>query len=206
MTPNFNVNVKYAPLAIALTGMAALPAAHATIISATNLGQTIGSAGAGDVGGMQGVYLSFIDSSPSVFVAASAGSSLGHITASPLSANTVIGGGAFGPATAVTLRKAYTDHYDGAGAGLYGVSFIDSSGSGANYGWIDISLIQHSANLKDFSLVLNGYGWDNSGATILAGQTVSAVPEPDALAMWALGAITLAGAARRRRRGAASSQ
>jgi len=65
--------------------------------------------------------------------------------------------------------------------------FKDSTqGNALRYGWVNIGLANPlGGNGPD--IAINGYAWDTSGSTIVAGQ----VPEPSATALLALGALTL---------------
>jgi hypothetical protein len=70
-----------------------------------------------------------------------------------------------------------------------------------HYGWVHFSLPEGPANVPHSlsSLVIHGYGYnDTAGASIRAGQTTD-VPEPGTLALLAAGVVGVgAGAARRR--------
>ena len=73
--------------------------------------------------------------------------------------------------------------------------FTDGAASG-DYGWISFT-----ANVNGFgnsSITITGWGWDDSGATIGAGVTASAVPGGAGLAALACGAIGLRGRRRSR--------
>jgi len=67
--------------------------------------------------------------------------------------------------------------------------FKDSTQAGSpfRYGWINVGLANDAGDGRYPDLAINGYAWDNTGATIVAGQ----VPEPTAAALLALGALTL---------------
>lgn len=90
----------------------------------------------------------------------------------------------------------------GTGSGIYGVHF--DNGAGVRYGWVDVSL-QDNGAATAYGFTVNGYGYENSGASILAGQTAAPVPEPDTLAMMALGGLGLAVVRRRQRKTAQRS-
>ena len=101
--------------------------------------------------------------------------------------------GSFGAATTTTA-------FDPQGVGNTGATwyllfkFTDGAASG-DYGWISFT-----ANVNGFgssSITITGWGWDDSGATIGAGVTASAVPGGAGLAALAVGAAGLRG----RRRG-----
>ena len=93
-----------------------------------------------------------------------------------------------------------TTNFDPQGVGNTGqlwyllFKFTDGAASG-DYGWISFT-----ANVNGFgssSITITGWGWDDSGATIGAGVTASAVPGGTGLAALAIGAAGLRG----RRRG-----
>ncbi len=93
-----------------------------------------------------------------------------------------------------------TTNFDPQGVGNTGqlwyllFKFTDGAASG-DYGWISFT-----ANVNGFgssSITITGWGWDDSGATIGAGVTASAVPGGAGLAALAVGAAGLRG----RRRG-----
>ncbi len=72
--------------------------------------------------------------------------------------------------------------------------FKDSSqtGSPMRYGWVGVSLANGDlSTLRDYpALTVSGWAYDNTGAQIPMGATVG-VPEPSAMSLLALGALTL---------------
>ncbi len=94
-----------------------------------------------------------------------------------------------------------TTNFDPQGVGNTGqlwyllFKFTDGAASG-DYGWISFT-----ANVNGFgssSITITGWGWDDSGATIGAGVTASAVPGGTGLAALAIGAAGLRGRRRSR--------
>ena len=107
------------------------------------------------------------------------------------------GGINFGSSGAATT----TTNFDPQGVGNTGqlwyllFKFTDGAASG-DYGWISFT-----ANVNGFgssSITITGWGWDDSGATIGAGVTASAVPGGTGLAALAIGAAGLRGRRRSR--------
>ena len=97
-------------------------------------------------------------------------------------------------------------------SGLYmAFEFRDSSqtGSPMRYGWAGLSLANGNLSTGNNwpALTISGWAYDNTGAQIPMGATVS-VPEPSAIALLALGALTLGAKGVRswRRNRAAASQ
>lgn len=77
-------------------------------------------------------------------------------------------------------------------------SFTNTDTSQTNYGWIELTATATGfSSTSQYSATLGDWAYDNSGATILAGQTVP-VPEP-ATAALAMGGALVAGAAGLRR-------
>jgi hypothetical protein len=101
----------------------------------------------------------------------------------------------------------FSDSYRGM-IGEFGnaVSFISGAssfmgfqfkpGSTVLYGWANVTLTR-GGNFGTFTI--NSWAYDDTGASILTGQTVAAVPEPASYAV-GLGALALGAAALRRRR------
>lgn len=199
-----HLNVKRGPLAVAIAGVVAMPLAQATVHTKTDMNQVVGAnETVYNIGGMAGTYLSnsTYNLSSGIDYVVRLDSSLGSVTVTSIAAGTLIGpASVYGNGTRVMERKNQQDA-TGPGSGLYGLSIY--TGTDWNYGWVDVSVAGTGVN-EAFSVTLNGYGWDDSGAAILAGP-VSAVPEPETLGMWALGGMVMLGAARRRRRASAPS-
>ena len=93
-----------------------------------------------------------------------------------------------------------TTNFDPQGVGNTGqlwyllFKFTDGAASG-DYGWISFTANVNGAGSS--SITITGWGWDDSGATIGAGVTASAVPGGAGLSALAVGAAGLRG----RRRG-----
>ena len=82
------------------------------------------------------------------------------------------------------------------GASTYIGFQFNPSGSQVLYGWANVTLT-NGGSFGTFTI--NNWAYDNTGASILTGQSVSAVPEPATSAV-GLGALALGAAALRRRR------
>lgn len=78
-------------------------------------------------------------------------------------------------------------------------AFTFDQGVGARYGWFEVTVADNGEG-NAFGATLNGWGFEDSGKTIEAGQVTStAVPEPGTLVLAAAG-LALAGSATRRHR------
>lgn len=79
-----------------------------------------------------------------------------------------------------------------------GLRFLNEVTGVINYGWVLLSTTAGNG----FAASVLGYGYENTGAAITAGQTaaVTAVPEPGTTAMLGLGLVGLVAASARRRR------
>lgn len=110
-----------------------------------------------------------------------------------VSAGSVIGpGGYMPPYLTEVIRPGTEDAY-------LAIMFVVDQDE--HYGWVHFSLPEGPANVPHSlsSLVIHGYGYnDTAGASIRAGQTTD-IPEPGTLALLAAGVVGVgAGAARRR--------
>lgn len=102
---------------------------------------------------------------------------------------------------ATTGATSNSFNFDPQGVGNTGATWhllfqFTSGAAMGNYGWISFT-----ANVNGFgnsSLTFTGWGWDDSGATIGAGVTASAVPGGTGLAALAIGAAGLRGRRRSR--------
>lgn len=109
---------------------------------------------------------------------------------------------ALAPGAFIGATDAFTTAFSGTnfrvtGAELLGLRFINSTTGATNYGWIEFT----TTGATGFPATINRWAYEDSGASINAGQTV--VPEPGSVAM--VGAMGLGAAGLRawRRRKAA---
>jgi hypothetical protein len=191
----------------ALAGVAAAlaaPTVGATVVSDSNLGISVAPGSPiANLGGMNNVDLGNSYSYQNKTHYTSAVLEADGVTAGPLVAGvSVIDASTSFSSSATIGARVYdapsgtTTYSTGSGSGIYGVQF--DNGAGVRYGWVDVTL-QVGQPWDPLGLTLNGYGYEDSGASILAGQTAAPVPEPDTLAMMALGGLGLAVARRRQR-------
>ena len=88
--------------------------------------------------------------------------------------------------------------FQGGGSNYLGFRFQNEVTGAQNYGWLLIS----STATTGFPAAILGYAYENTGASIMAGQT-TAVPEPSTYAMFGLAFACAAGLSAWRRRQAA---
>lgn len=72
---------------------------------------------------------------------------------------------------------------------LFVFKFADTHGQ-TDYGWLDLSVADPGTSYP-YQFTLNGYGWDNTGASVQAGA-VATVPEPSNLLLMATGVLGIA--------------
>ncbi len=77
--------------------------------------------------------------------------------------------------------------------GYVGIRF--DPGDGAKYGWIHIDVPS-----SGYTYNIDGWAYDDTGKSIMAGQTVTVVPEPSSLALFAAGAAALSARKLRRKK------
>jgi hypothetical protein len=111
---------------------------------------------------------------------------LSGTTYATLAANDLISAGstyiASTQTAAMPLWRAGADGY-------LGVRFINSATSAINYGWVHLT----TTGATGFPATIVDYGYENTGASILAGQ-IAPVPEPSTyalLGMMATGAFAV---------------
>jgi hypothetical protein len=87
------------------------------------------------------------------------------------------------------------------------LGFLFQRDDGTHYGWVEVTVRTNGSGWEfvddpDYTLIVNGYGYETeAGVGILTGATGAAqVPEPDALALAAIGILGAATATRRRQR------
>ena len=82
-----------------------------------------------------------------------------------------------------------------------GVRFYNEDTGIDNYAWVLMSTTANTAPNGGFAAAVLGYGYDDAGLSILAGQTADGMdlPEPASLAVFGLGLAALAGVRGRRR-------
>ncbi len=89
--------------------------------------------------------------------------------------------------------------FQGGGMSYLGFRFQNEATGQQDYGWLLVS----STAGNGFPTSILGYAYENTGASIMAGQTTAAVPEPSTYAMFGLAFASFAGlSAWRRRRSA----
>ena len=85
--------------------------------------------------------------------------------------------------------------FDTIGTEYVGIEFDNDNTGAVNYGWLELA----STSATGTPATILGYAYDNSGASIVVGQTgLSAVPEPGTNAALGLGALALGAAGVRR--------
>lgn len=72
------------------------------------------------------------------------------------------------------------------GTSYLGFDFTNTAGQ-TRYGWIQVTFNAANYAANTSALTINGFGYDNTGAAILTGQT-AAVPEPSEMALGCLAA------------------
>ena len=72
--------------------------------------------------------------------------------------------------------------------GYLGLRFLNSTTQQTNYGWMEI--VTTTESTPTYTATVTRWGFDDTGASILAGQT-QVVPEPSALAALGLGGLAL---------------
>ena len=101
------------------------------------------------------------------------------------------------PVNATAAPRWSTDNATGSTTGYLGFRF-QSSGNWL-YGWMEIEVFKDLANQNSISIRVNGWAYDNTGASVLAGVGgASAIPGGAGLAALAFGAAGLRGRRRSR--------
>jgi hypothetical protein len=78
------------------------------------------------------------------------------------------------------------------------LGFSFNNNATTDYGWLAVS-VSGVGGVEDTSVNISSYAYDNTGSSIKVGQTaVQAVPEPSTYALFALGALALVVAYRRK--------
>jgi hypothetical protein len=127
--------------------------------------------------------------------------SLDYFTPKKITGGTVIGTSStlMGENSAAYLDTSYSQgNWAGGGSGYLGFSFLNGATDETNYGFVEINYNDDANTLE-----LVRFAYDNTGAGILAGASLTAVPEPSTTAaVMALVAGSAALFTARRRRAA----
>ena len=161
-----------------------------------------GKTSAGGANGFFGVVADWAGPGNGVFRRGGTGTNPAYLA--PFSATVAKGTGAaaFGNVNLGTYYGFNSGNSAFSGSSKYLLFSFDNSGT-PNYGWIELTATTTGVTGSSdpyqsaYSATLGNWAYDNSGATILAGQTVP-VPEP-ATATLAMGGALVAGAAGLRR-------
>ena len=83
--------------------------------------------------------------------------------------------------------------FDKIGTEFAGIEFTNDTTGATNYGWVEFT----TTSTTGFPATIVGYAYDNTGGSIVVGQTTS-VPEPGTTAAMGLGALSLGAVGLRR--------
>lgn len=95
------------------------------------------------------------------------------------------------------------DNFQKTGTEYLGLRFLNETTGVVDYGWLLLSTTARLGANAGFPASILGYAYENTGASINAGQTtstVTAVPEPSTFALFGVALAAVAGTTARKRR------
>ena len=169
--------------------------AFGTSYTAVNGGST--TAPALNLWGTSTTYAYLYPSATTVnrFVANASGATLELSAGTVIGASSTYGTSRSGPTGGIIANGGWAANT----TGYFGIKFLNPTTGLTDYGWVYASV---SGTPSTTQTVILGAAYDNTGASIAAGQT-SAVPEPGTVGALAFGAVGTGALAWRRRKQAA---